>query len=48
MKLEIKHNGLTTSLYDGKLEVCKLMTGSRQINLRYAKAIIEALNKDSK
>ncbi len=41
MKLEIKQTGSTTSLYDGKLEVCRFVTGSRKVNEKYAHEIIK-------
>ena len=41
MKLEIKHFESRTSLYDGEREVCEFVTGSRQINLKYAQEIVK-------
>ena len=47
MNLEIKHKGSTTSLYDGNLEVCKFVTGSRTTNLNYARKIIDLTDEIS-
>lgn len=44
MKLEIKHQGSTTALYDGAIKVCEFVTDSREINLKYAKEIVKKVS----
>lgn len=45
MKLKVIQTDITTSIYDGNLEVCKFVTGSRLINKKYAKEIISKVSK---
>lgn len=46
MKLQIIQTDITTSIYDKNVEVCKFVTGSRQINKKYAEEIVAKVSNN--
>ena len=40
MKLSIKQTKISTSIFNGDKEICQFVTGSRELNLKYANHFI--------